>query len=89
MYTLEELKEKKLELEACFFGALIDRDPSEGINRKKRDKDGWRSGKSKPFEFEGKVYDIIEHPKYGNDMTIDQFEELKAQIEGMIEAIGG
>jgi hypothetical protein len=37
------------ELEACFYGSLVPRDPSEGLARPKRAADGWRAGQSRPF----------------------------------------
>ncbi len=47
---------KLLELDACMFGTPVDRDPSEGVRRQKRDTDGWRHGKSRSFSLDGKLY---------------------------------
>ena len=83
--------QKKLqELEACMFGTLVSRDPSEGVNRAKRTADGWRHGVNRPFELDGVVYghDIdaaIKVPR-GSDGVTAMYEALSQDLAALIEA---
>jgi len=64
------------ELDVCFYGTLIPRDPSEGIRRMKTAKDGWRHDVSHPFKFEGKTYD----KQATTDLNVLQYNYLHAII---------
>lgn len=72
-----KVSKEETELINCFYGTLVDREPG-GVRtyRKRHLHDGWRSGKSHPFTFKGKVYDV----QYNIDASVELFEKLMARI---------
>jgi len=83
------------ELDECFFGTVIDRDPADRIARKKHNKNGWRNGVTHPFNHNGKTYDVATAPNRSDfeteyeykmavgmatDKTVRTYETLKATI---------
>ena len=79
--------DKLQELETCFFGTPVDREPGSGVRRQKRADDGWRSGASKPFEWKGRTYDVVTDTVFGGEIVVHgqsqtnvQYERLRAEI---------
>jgi hypothetical protein len=68
---------KKLrELHECFYGPVVDRDIKEDIGRKRHGLNGWRNGRSNPFEYEGKLYDVQETI----DASVRLFKSLDMRV---------
>ena len=87
---MTDAKTKLAELEACMFGTLVPRDPSERVARMKRAPDGWRHGISRAYESDGKIYgdnigEILKEPK-GTDLVVRMFETLRAPLAEAIAA---
>jgi hypothetical protein len=76
-------REGKEALINAFYGTLVDREPPS--TRKRHLHDGWRDGKSHPFLFEGRTYDVIRkvNGDFDGDETRALFESLMEKLNAM------
>ena len=73
---VEKYKTLLRKLDECLYGTYYERKNANGVTRLAHKQDGWRHGRTHPFDLDGKIYTGT----LNNDQNVALYEELRMKI---------